>query len=53
MLLVNVKAFVIVWETVKQISKILKVAFVELSNLRGKFSLRTNLDTWFTYCILS
>ena len=27
--------------------------FVELSNLRRKFALSTNFDSWFTYCVLS
>ena len=50
---VNVEAFVIQWIARKQLSKLVKGAFVELSNLRKKFAMSTNIDSWFTYCVLS
>ena len=27
--------------------------FLEMSNLRRKFALSTNCDSWFTYCVLN
>ena len=53
MISVNVQAFVIYWIARKQMSKLFKGAFVELSNLRRKFEMSTNIDSWFTYCVLS
>ena len=34
-------------------SKLFKGTFVELSNLRRKFAMSTDIDNWFTYCVLS
>ena len=53
MITVNVKAFVIKWIARKQLLEIFKGAFIELSNLRRKFAMSTNIDSWFTYCVLS
>ena len=33
--------------------KIIQGPFVELSNLCRKFAMSTNIDSWFTYCVLS
>ena len=53
MITVNVKAFVIKWIARKQLSELFKGAFIELSNLRRKFAMSTNIDSWFTSCVLS
>ena len=53
MITVNVKAFVIKWIARKKLSKSFKRAFVEVSNLRRKVAMSTNIDSWFTYCVLS
>ena len=53
MITVNVKAFVLKWIASKQMSKLFKGAFVELSNLRKNNAMSTNIDSWFTYCVLS
>ena len=37
----------------QQMSKLLKGAFVELSNLRREIAISMNIDSWFTYCVLS
>ena len=54
MIIVNVEVFVIQWMIArKQMSKFFKGTFVALSNLRRKFAISTNFDSWFTYCVLS